>query len=331
MFKKYCSIENTYRTQFLDKIKSHGFWNNEFIVQEKVHGANLSYWTANGIDFYAAKKTAQIQGDEKFYNYELVLNEIKPKLQNIWSTLKKEIDNLEQLTIFGEIIGGNYPHAEVEPDKNAIMVQKGILYSPQNLFYAFDIMINSDRYLDVDKTALIFEEQDLLYAKTLFQGNIEECLAYPNNFESTIPNLLNLPPIVPNIIEGVIIRPVQTSYFKSGKRVILKNKNERWSENKKFNKTIKAKEQLPEKIVKLQEAILTYVTENRLNNVISKIGEVSPKDLGKVLGLFSKDVLEDFLKDYGEITKDLEKKEMKLITKSFASTAKGMIINKLNE
>lgn len=43
MFKKYNSIENTYRQEFLDKIKGHGFWEDEFVVQEKVHGANLSY------------------------------------------------------------------------------------------------------------------------------------------------------------------------------------------------------------------------------------------------------------------------------------------------
>ena len=40
MFRKYNSIENTYREEFLERIKSHGFWNDEFVVQEKVHGAN---------------------------------------------------------------------------------------------------------------------------------------------------------------------------------------------------------------------------------------------------------------------------------------------------
>ena len=51
MFKKYTSIENIYREEFLDRIKSHGFWDDDFIVQEKAHGSNLSYWTTNGRDF----------------------------------------------------------------------------------------------------------------------------------------------------------------------------------------------------------------------------------------------------------------------------------------
>ena len=43
MFKKYHSIENSYRTEFINRIKGHMFWNETFIVQEKAHGANLSF------------------------------------------------------------------------------------------------------------------------------------------------------------------------------------------------------------------------------------------------------------------------------------------------
>jgi len=60
----------------------------------------------------------------------------------------------------------------------------------------------------------------------------------------------------------------------------------------------------------------TYVTENRLANVVSHIGEVHfPKDFGKVMGLFSKDVLEDYLKEHGNLYTALEKSEQKLLTK----------------
>ena len=329
MFKKYTSIENTYRDEFLDRIKGHGFWDDEFIVQEKVHGANLSYWTTNGEDFFSAKRTDQIAKDEKFYNHDSILKGIKPKLKSIWLDLKKEIKDLEQLTIFGEIIGGDYPHKEVDSNKKAIMVQKGIFYSPKNHFYAFDILINSELYLDVDTSNELFEKQNLLHAKTIFRGNIDECLDYPNDFNSTIPAEFNLPELVPNVVEGVVIRPIKTRHFNNGVRVILKNKNEKWSENKKYHKSIKLEDEPSEKVIKLQEAILTYVTENRLNNVVSKIGEVSQKDFGKVLGMFNKDVVEDFLKDYGKITDELDKKELKLITKSFAKNATELVNNKI--
>lgn len=325
MFKKYTSIENTYREEFLDRIKGHFFGKDEFVVQEKAHGSNLSYWTRNGEDFHAAKRTGPLTEDEKFYNFQLILSEIKPQLQHIWNDLKQEIPDLEQLTFFGEVIGGTYPHPEVAKDKAAIRVQKGVFYSPKNHFFAFDLMINADRYLDIDVANNYFEKYQLLHAKTIFRGSIEDCLNYPNEFQSRIPNELGLPEIVPNIVEGVVIKPAKTRYFNNGTRVVLKNKNQKWSEKEKFGKRIKVEEPLPEKVVKLQEAILTYVTENRLNNVLSKIGEVTQKDFGKVLGMFNKDVVEDFLKDYHEIMDELEKKEAKSVTKSYQKVAAELV------
>ncbi|MCH2044302.1 MAG: RNA ligase, Rnl2 family [Saprospiraceae bacterium] len=329
MFKKYNSIENTYREEFLRRIQAAGFWREEYIVQEKVHGANLSYWTRDGEQFFAAKRTSQIGEEETFHNYDLILKELEPSFKNIWQDLKAKIENLEQLTIFGEIIGGDYPHPDIEPDKKAIVVQKGVYYSPSNRFYAFDIMVNTTTYLDVDMVNAYFEQENMLHAKTLFRGIIQDCMAYPNDFESTIPKELGLPELKPNIVEGTIIRPSKSSFFKNGTRLILKNKNERWSENKKYHKTIKRDEPLPEKLLKLQEAILGYVTENRLNNVLSKIGEVSHKDFGRILGMFSKDVIKDFFKDFGEAVDDLDKKELKLVKRSFSKAATSMVNAKL--
>lgn len=329
MFKKYNSIENTYRTEFLDRIKGHGFWEDEFVVQEKTHGANLSYWTDNGIDFYAGKRTGLIAEEEFFYNYEILLEALKPKFISIWKNLKNKYTDLQQMTIFGEVIGGDYPHPEVPVNRKAVKVQKGVFYSPQNHFYAFDIMLNSEQYLGVEEVNIYFEKEDLLYAKTLFKGKFEECLEYPNNFSSTVPALLGLPEIADNICEGVIIRPIVTSHFNNGVRVILKNKNETWAERKQFRKSIKKDEKLPEKIVKLREAILTYVTENRLNNVLSKVGQVTIKDFGKVMGMFNKDIVEDFSKDYEELVNKLDKQEWKKLKKSISHEVSGMVRNKL--
>lgn len=57
-YSKKKSIENTYREAFLEWIKRHDFWDDEYVVQEKAHGANLSYWTTDGINFHAGKRTA---------------------------------------------------------------------------------------------------------------------------------------------------------------------------------------------------------------------------------------------------------------------------------
>lgn len=325
MFKKYNSIENTYRDEFISRIKGHGFDDKEYVILEKVHGANLSYYTNDGEAFYAAKRSGQVKPDEQFYNCQPILEQILPNLKAIWADLKIENDDLDQLTIFGEVIGGSYPHPEVKRNPKALKVQKGIFYSPDNVFFAFDIVINARHYLDADKAIELFEKHGLLHAPILFKGSLDACLNHPNDFDSKVPAQLGLPEINPNIIEGVIIKPLKTLYMNNGTRVILKNKNEKWSEKSAFKKEIKPAEPLPEKVVKLQEAIATYVTENRLNNVLSKEGEVTRKDFGRILGLFNKDVTEDFNKDFVSHLDELEKKERKLITKSFSKLSVALI------
>lgn len=330
MFKKYTSIENTFRVEFLDRIKGHGFWHDTFVVQEKAHGANLSFWSTDGTTFHAAKRTSDVAADEQFYNYQQVLEDNVAGLQRIWMDLKQSVPELKQITIFGELIGGDYPHPEVAIDRQSLLVQNGIYYSPKNLFYAFDIQVNQEKYLDVAEANQLFKTHGLFHAKTLFSGSIEQCLAYPNDFNSTLPEELGLPALTPNVAEGTIIRPHTNLHFNNGTRVILKNKNEKWAENKRFHKSIKISDAPSDQVLLLQEAILTYVTENRLNNVMSKIGEVTPKDFGRLLGMFSKDVVEDFEKDYRAVLDKLDKREVKQITKSFGKAAAELVKRKLH-
>jgi len=291
----------------------------------------MSFVTRDGKTFYPAKRTGFIEPDEKFYNYQKVLEETRPKLEKLWEFLKKDFPDMQQMNVYGEMFGGDYPHPEVPKDKDAIMIQKGIYYSPSNHFYAFDILLDNERYLDVDTANKYFEKAGLLHAKTLFRGSLDDCLRYPNDFDSKVAEQLGLPEIKPNMVEGVVIKPVQPRFFNNGVRVILKNKNEKWAENKMFRKSRKKKEEVPpsEKVLELQEAIKSYVTENRLNNVISKIGEVSQKDFGKLMGMFNKDVVEDFTKDYADELKDLDKKEIKLINKSIGDISRELIKKKL--
>ena len=48
MFNKYNSIENSYRKEFLERLERNGLLDETYVVQEKVHGANLSYFTIVG-------------------------------------------------------------------------------------------------------------------------------------------------------------------------------------------------------------------------------------------------------------------------------------------
>ncbi len=316
-FRKYNSIENTYQKQVLEQIIIHGFEKETYIVQEKVHGANFSFYT-DGVTIKIAKRTDFVSEEETFYNAHEVAKRYKEKVLEAFKTVQSEFQETQFIVIFGELFGGNYNHKEVPAVKNAIKVQKGIDYCPENDFYAFDIKVNGTHYLTVDSVNSVFEQTGFFYAKTLFKGTLEEALRYPNEFNSLIPNWYGLPQLENNICEGVIIKPNVPKYFGNGSRVILKNKNEKWEEVVKNNKPKKEHKEVyfSEASQIVWEHIQNYITTNRLYNVLSKEGEFQPKMMGKLVGLLSQDVITDFRKDHPTALDVLEKEEQKSINKS---------------
>lgn len=325
-FKKYSSIENSFNKEFLEKIREFGFDKQTFVVQEKVHGSNFSFLT-DGIEIRCAKRTDFLAEDEKFYDYPELLERYKERVIQMFNLTKSEFPELETLTIFGEMFGGNYPHPDVQKHGQIVQIQKGVFYAPIHEFYGFDVKVNNI-YLNVDKANELFEKADFLYAKTLFQGDFESCLKYPNAFQSHIAAWLNLPEIKDNICEGVVIRPIQSTFFPNGERVLIKNKNEKFAEKKSFkNRPPKPKPEYSSALMDLCTETESYITENRLNNVISKIGEVSvPKDFGKIMGLFAKDAVDDFAKDFHVQYEALEKEERKVLNRHVNKLASEFIV-----
>jgi len=115
----------------------------------------------------------------------------------------------------------------------------------------------------------------------------------------------------------------------NGSRVLLKSKNARFAE-KKSRKKRESKLFVPptysEPLNELLEIVEQYVTENRLNNVVSKVGQISlPKEIGKLMGLFSKDILDDFLKEHSGEYVALEKMEQKILNRHVNSFAINLI------
>jgi Rnl2 family RNA ligase len=330
-FKKYNSIENTFDKEFMEKIQLEGFEKHEFVVQEKVHGANVCFVT-DGQDVLFGKRTGFIEAGEKFYDYEELFERYKPLVINLFQSAKSNHPDTQTLIVFGEMFGGRYPHPDVKNNPKTMGIQKGVYYSPTHEFYAFDLyLVNAEIgcYLSVDEMNTLFEEAKVFYAKTLFRGTIDECLQYPNAFPSRISEWLGLPPIEDNICEGVVIRPVIPVYFRNGSRLLLKNKNSRFAEKKSIKKRkpkLFVEPSYSRELNDLQLIAEEYVTENRLNNVTSKIGQISiPKDTGKLIGLLSKDILDDFLKEHSGQYSGLEKSEQKILNKHINTMATGLV------
>ena len=330
-FKKYNSIENTYNKDFLERIKLEGYDALSYVVQEKVHGANCCFIT-DGKEVHFAKRTGLMESGEKFYQYEELLIRYKDRVILLYSRVKEKYPDTESILVYGEMFGGKYPHPDVKNDSQVMCIQKGVLYCPNHEFYGFDIYVrgtDNNRYLSVHESNELFEEGGFLYAKTLFEGTIDDCLSYPNAFQSRIAEWLGLPPVEDNICEGIVIRPVEAVFFRNGSRLLLKNKNSKFAEKKSIKKRQPALFVEPTYSQELNNMLPVteeYVTENRLNNTISKIGEVSfPKDTGKLIGLLSKDILEDFLKEHSGIYAALEKSEQKILNRHISHQAADLI------
>jgi Rnl2 family RNA ligase len=318
-FIKFPSIENMYRTKFVNHIHKYGFTNGEWICTEKIHGCNLSLHVC-GEEFDIGSRNQFLNGANHCgtIHYVEYLEDIA---KNLYSVLGLKD---EQMVIFGEWYGGFYPHSEVERVDNATRVQKEVLYSPSNHFSAFSLVVvnkENKKWYDYHTRTKLFKEAGVPYCKPLCIGTFQECIDYPNEFETTIPKEFGLPSIEGNICEGVVIEPVIVRFFPTGSRVVLKNKNEKHSEKSKVKKHAQKdwKEEFKfgeEGERKFNEAV-KYVTENRLRNVLSHIGEVTNKDFGKVMGLFIKDVMEEFSKECGEDFDDekMTEKEHKMFGK----------------
>lgn len=330
-FKKYSSIDNAITRDFMERVWAEMPEDLEWVVQEKVHGANTSF-LCDGEDVKFAKRTSVLSEDDKFYDFQSMLEAYKTRVLSLFRRICDTHPSVSAISVFGEMFGGRYAHDGISAVKGITLIQKGVNYTPVHEFYGFDIYVfegETGYYLAVDEVNSLFEAEGFFYARTLMRGSLAECLKYPNAFQSKISQWLGLPDIDDNICEGVVIRPVTPQYLKNGSRVLIKSKNARFAEKKSVkvrNKLFTEPVPYSDSLKVLLPELEAYVTENRLNNVISHIGEVSlPKDFGKIMGMFSKDILEDFLKEHGGEYTALDKCEQKSLNRELNKLSTGFV------
>ena len=316
-FKKYSSIENSYREPFIEKVReSLSYYNRPdmlFSVSEKVDGCNVSVIT-DGKDIITGKRTSVLSDSDKFYGFqEFALENLKDKVIDVFNELKCVDSSLTQVQVFGEFFGGGYDGYKSSVPK----IQKGIQYSPNHEFYAFDILVSypdKNIYLDVDSCIELFEKYGFFYNKELFRGTLDECLAYSPIFISTIGERLGYPRLENNFAEGVVIKPVEELRFGNGERIIIKNKNPKFNE---FEKSDKKPDVVYSDVCSnLISCVGDYVTESRLGNVMSHLGELEmPKQFGLLIKEYCADVIEEFVKDHPEYN-ELSSNEQKAVNKT---------------
>jgi Rnl2 family RNA ligase len=339
-FQKYGSIENRSTKKFLNDVLSYfpDVTKQRFVVLEKAHGAHFSFQT-DGVNITCAKRSSIIADNENFFDHLKLLEENRKRIGRLCGLMMAKYPNAVTVQIEGELIGGDYPHPAVTQLRLS-RVQKGVFYCPDYRFFAYDIRYfdkvdDSWKFVNYDICMEMFKECDFWYAEPLMDGMFNDVIKYDPVFQTLIPRLFGLPEIDKNFAEGVVIKPVEPLHFPNGSRVIFKNKNDAFSETltKKEGKPIIDVKDMPLELQEISEDMMLMITSNRLDNVISKIGAVTKKDEGRLIGLLSKDVLEEFEKIHEERWGSFVKNDQKLVTKKLAIQCKLLVsdyfINKI--
>jgi Rnl2 family RNA ligase len=286
----------------------------KWVVTEKVHGANFSFVYQNK-NLQFAKRKDLLKWNDDFFGFQSVISKIETQIISLFEQLSFDF-KADKYIVYGELFGGHYPHQDVVPEPNVQAIQTGVYYTPEISFCAFDIAFVKEgkkEYLDYDLTVSYFEKFSVFHAKILFSGKLNEALEFNKRISSTIPALLNLPLIEDNLIEGIVVKPLKhNGLIQNDERPVIKLKNAEFKEQK-FHQAqnwsyIPEVSSHSEELTFLIEDLRTYITENRLNSVLSKIGAIDFKNIQRMENIYNEfveDVLLDFNIQNDQILNDI--------------------------
>ena len=342
-FNSYQKIPESSASWILDKKSTNKLQQAKWCVTEKIHGANFC-WLVNKTEILCAKRKAILTPTDNFFGYEVVKEKLSSSIRQIFDSIITSKPDVQDAYIYGELFGGLYPHPDVTPNPQIQPIQTGVYYSSTIEFCAFDIAIHTKedfKYLDYRMAIELFEQSSLLYSRPLFVGKMQDALAYPVKFKTTIPPLLNLPPLEePNYAEGVVIKPVEPLEVQTSKglvRPILKKKILEFSEDARYHQAEKWQEKSERRNVddyildELEWDINMLVTKNRLNNTISKVGHLNKRTANEIGKLLTEDVQEELASKYGERLLQLKSEDKELVNLILKDCVNTLIKQKFTE
>lgn len=299
MFEKYSSLENHYNGKFIERIRGEGLDVTEtWVAREKIHGTNFSVIVTRD-SVTPAKRTGPILPGEDFFGYTVIMAKYAKSFQALQDSLK---DSKTVYQIYGEFAGGG--------------IQKGVDYGEKD-FYVFDATVTTESgettYIDDFFLENMCNLLGLKMAPLLGRGKFDDLARLPNDFDVVVGDynymvehtnikaanchVFGIEPGESNIAEGYVLKPCYPKFFTNGSRVAIKCKNSKFSEKAKSDKPIKAKVVMTERDESVFATLAEYVTINRVKNVISHIGAVTPKDFGKVMGLTVQDLFTEVARE----------------------------------
>lgn len=177
-----------------------------WVALEKLHGGQLVVG-CDGAAVHVGKRKAWLLGDEPFFGWQLLASELAAGARAI-----ARATGAAQTVLFGELIGGGYPHPDVPAVPGLSPVQTGIWYTPALAWVAFDALVAVGD--DDDGELLAHAELEELAAAAgvrtaprLARGTRAELEGVEIRFPTRVPAWFGLPPLAGNVAEGVVLKP----------------------------------------------------------------------------------------------------------------------------
>ena len=313
----------------MDKLK--------WVATEKIHGANFSFSYEDGHLKYS-KRREYLSWNDDFFGFQLVVSRLEDPILRLFEYLSNTIAGSKYI-LYGELFGGKYPHPNVEiTNKNLQAIQTGVYYAPDIHFYAFDIAVVDDdgekSYLDYETVVSYAEQFSIPYVKPLFIGKFNEAVNFNIRINSPVPKELGLPELEHNLIEGIVVKPYQKDSTLFSKRPIIKIKNPEFEEEERFHQAEKWSfvpniSSKSEDLSFITSEIKTYVSTNRLESVVSKVGALDLNNSQRMLEIqseFLQDVLTDFNENNGNLLAELEQEDRNWITERIKSDIQKVLV-----
>lgn len=291
-FRKYKSIENSYREKFInDTLQFHPIYHTcTYIAQEKIHGANFQVRftvTDEGITIECGKRSGIIEPNEKFYNYEGVVKSDKyvQLFERVCDLIRRR-STIKEVILFGEFAGPG--------------VQSGVDYGDKKFIKFFDMVIDGN-YLTPEGFYITMDTIDALEFTVPIVchfNNLKEALSFDVEGKESVLN-----PKPGNVWEGVVIKPWDTIAVNGeGEQVLffIKKKDSKFSDRQHNTKDTRG--ELPSELTDAQHAFSEYLNETRLQDLFSKCGMIqSESQIGEYIKYMMEDAKVDFFKDCMDI------------------------------
>ncbi len=295
----------------------------QWVVTEKIHGANFSFIYENKTLKFAKRKE-YLSWKDDFFGFQLVVAKIEDQILQLFEKLSAEIE-ADKYIIYGELFGGKYPHPDVKLDTNVQAIQTGVYYSPSISFMAFDIAIERNgvkSYIIYERAIGYFKTHQIVYAQPLLIAKFGEALSFNTRINSTIPTQFSLPELPSNLIEGVVVKPYNLKLEDAfSNRPVVKLKNPEFEEDERFHKAekwsyIPSVSSKTEDLTYIVDELRNYITRNRLESAISKIGSLDFTNAERIIAIkleFLQDAISDFNENNADFLMDLPPDEYEWI------------------